>query len=142
MTSLADRLKDERELKKLTQAELARRVGVKKRQSLISNIESGLYQSSPYLPEIAYALGVQAMWLKTGLGPKPIYPGDKDIEGRFLPLTNGAGQTTTLKLQEPSPLESELASHIASMSERGLIVLIEEAQKIAARYPKAQPKVA
>lgn len=111
-------------------------------QALIAALETGRQQSSGLLPEIAYALGVQAMWLKTGLGPKLIYPGDKDIEGRFLPLPNGAGQTTTLKLQESSPLESELASHIASMSERGLIVLIEEAQKIAARYPKAQPKVA
>ncbi len=142
MTSLADRLKEERESKKLTQAELARRVGVKKRQSLISNIESGLYQSSPYLPEIAYALGVQAMWLKTGLGPKPIYPGDADTAGRFLPIDNGASHTTTLKVQEPNSLEAELADHVASMSERGMILLIDQAQQIAAKYPKVQPKVA
>lgn len=83
MTTLAERLKSEREKQNLTQDALAKRVGRDKRQSLISNIEKGSYAGSPYLPEIAYALGLHAMWLKTGLGPKHIHPKADDATARI-----------------------------------------------------------
>ncbi len=72
MDTLAERLKTEREERGLTQAALAKQVGRLKHQSLIANLEAGTYKSSPFLPEIAFALGLQAMWLKTGRGPKYI----------------------------------------------------------------------
>lgn len=74
MDTLAHRLKTEREARHLTQSALAKLVSPKKRQSLISNLEAGAYPSSPFLPEIAYVLGLHAMWLKTGIGPKYINP--------------------------------------------------------------------
>lgn len=70
MDTLAKRLKAERKRLKLTQAQLAKKVDAEKEQSLISNLETGTYLSSPYMPEIAHALGVDAYWLKTGKGDR------------------------------------------------------------------------
>lgn len=71
MTTLAERLIAEREKQGLSQPELAAKAKIS--QSFIGALETGRQQSSGWLPEIAYALGLQAMWLKTGRGPKFIY---------------------------------------------------------------------
>lgn len=71
MKTLAERLISEREAAGLSQPELAARAKIS--QSFIGALETGRQNSSAYIPEIAYALGLHAMWLKTGLGPKHIH---------------------------------------------------------------------
>lgn len=66
MKTLADRLKEERDARGWTQPELANRAKIA--QSFVGALEAGNQKSSGWLPEIAHALGVDAYWLKTGLG--------------------------------------------------------------------------
>lgn len=76
METLAERLREERLSQGMTQEKLAERVtkisGEKMGQSHIGNLESGGRDSSTRLPEIAAALGVSALWLKTGKGLKKL----------------------------------------------------------------------
>lgn len=66
MKNLAERLTWAREQKGLTQAALAKLVGVS--QSTIGNLESGLRQSARKIANIALALDVDALWLAEGRG--------------------------------------------------------------------------
>ncbi len=59
-----DRLRLAREHKGLTQEQLVEISGVK--QGTISKIERGDQNSSGFDAELAYALDIEAMWLKTG----------------------------------------------------------------------------
>src|SRR5574343_1279526 len=59
-----DRLRLAREHKGITQDELVKISGVK--QGTISKIERGSQNSSGFDAELAYALDIEAMWLKTG----------------------------------------------------------------------------
>ncbi|WP_332311181.1 helix-turn-helix transcriptional regulator [Burkholderia multivorans] len=68
MRSLAQRLRDTREEKSLSQAQLAARAGVS--QTTIANVESGRNQGSKHLLSIARALGVNPAWLESESGPK------------------------------------------------------------------------
>jgi transcriptional regulator with XRE-family HTH domain len=67
-TNFADRLKSERERLGLSQDDLAKLVDKKKKQSFISNFETGARKGTAWIVEIAHALGVDAYWLKTGKG--------------------------------------------------------------------------
>lgn len=69
MQTLSERLKEVRNEKGLTQEELRVKAGLK-RQSIIGGLESSDQKTSSYLPQIAEALGVRALWLATGKGPK------------------------------------------------------------------------
>lgn len=71
LVTLADRLRSARKKTGLTQEELAARAGLK-RQSIIGGLESQHRTTSTYLPQIAAALGVNALWLATGEGPRDI----------------------------------------------------------------------
>lgn len=64
--NLAKRLKKAREDAKLTQAQLAKRSGVK--QQMISKLERGTAKSTSDIVTIASAVGVSAQWLATGEG--------------------------------------------------------------------------
>lgn len=68
--AIGRRIKDAREALGLSQAELGGRLTPKKKQSYIANIETGYRDQPRELLEIAEALGVRALWLKTGKGPK------------------------------------------------------------------------
>lgn len=79
--NLANRLKCARERVKITQSELARRVGIS--PQAIQALESGTSAGSRHLASIAGALGVEALWLSDGKGnmvrtPRPdiSYPSD------------------------------------------------------------------
>lgn len=68
VNSIAERLKQAREDKGLTQPGLAERAGVS--QGTIGNVEAGLRKNPRELLAIAAALNVEPEWLKTGKGPK------------------------------------------------------------------------
>lgn len=78
MSLLSDRLKDARAESGMTQEELAKAAKLKN-QSIIGMLESGQRKKSSYVPAIANALGVSALWLSTGTGPK--LAGAADAEG-------------------------------------------------------------
>ena len=59
-----------RKEKKMTQQELCTKVGM--RQSTLSELERGDSASTTLIASFAHALGVTALWLETGKGPK--YP--------------------------------------------------------------------
>lgn len=67
--TLKDRLIHARELRALTQAELAQKSHCA--QSAIGNVESGTRQSLKNIVLVARALGVSVDWLYDGKGPKP-----------------------------------------------------------------------
>ena len=71
MTTLAKRLFEARTAKGMTQPELARAANVKS-QSTIGMLESGAHGSSAYIPAIAAVLGIPALWLAEGRGPKAL----------------------------------------------------------------------
>lgn len=68
MTTFKDRLIEARTEAKLTQKELGERVGVT--QSTIGNLEAGTRNGTTKIAEIAFAVGVDALWLATGEGEK------------------------------------------------------------------------
>lgn len=65
--SIAERLRQARESKGLSQGDVARAAGVT--QGTIGNIESGVRRNPRELLAIADAVGVTAEWLKDGKGP-------------------------------------------------------------------------
>ena len=67
--TLKDRLIHARDLRTLTQAELAQKSHCA--QSAIGNVESGARQSLKNIVLVARALGVSVDWLYDGKGPKP-----------------------------------------------------------------------
>ncbi|EPX3860867.1 LexA family protein [Acinetobacter baumannii] len=75
---LKDRLKQARKIAKKSQKEVAAAVGIT--QPTLSQLESGLVNSSTYLPSIAKYLNVDAYWLQTGLGSPSIVKKDLSFE--------------------------------------------------------------
>lgn len=61
-----DRLKKARTHAGLNQAELATRIGV--RQTSVSDLERGKSRSTSFVTQMAYEMGVNALWLATGKG--------------------------------------------------------------------------
>ena len=68
MSTLKDRLKEARADRGLSQAALAKALGLG--QTTIASIENGRNQSSGALVQIAEYLGVSPTWLAEGAGPK------------------------------------------------------------------------
>lgn len=66
--SIGTRIKEARREAKLTQKQLAGKVGIK--QSTLSELESGASSGTTYIATFASALGVRALWLETGKGNK------------------------------------------------------------------------
>lgn len=66
--TVADRLRTVRKERGLTQVTLAQQAGIG--QGTIAQLESGRVIGSRHLPVIAAALGVSALWLATGNGPR------------------------------------------------------------------------
>lgn len=65
MDSLRERLIHARHAAQLTQAQVAQQAGMS--QAAYQKLESGKAERSRFLPEIAKALGVSAMWLSDGV---------------------------------------------------------------------------
>ena len=68
--TIGQRIKAARLEAGIRQQELAAKVGIK--QPTLSELENGDSSGSSYLPAIAAALGLNALWLQTEKGPK--YP--------------------------------------------------------------------
>lgn len=68
MNTIAERLASARERAGLTQGQVATRAGV--RQGTIGNIESGARKNPRELLAIAKAVGVNPLWLQSGVGPR------------------------------------------------------------------------
>jgi transcriptional regulator with XRE-family HTH domain len=83
MNDLATRLAEARKELHMSQTELGKRVGCS--QGLIANLESRIQRASMYVPQIAEVLGVSALWLAKGKGPKHLdqTKGVTDIIGRL-----------------------------------------------------------
>jgi transcriptional regulator with XRE-family HTH domain len=67
--TLGQRLRLAREMRGLTQPQLARLAGVG--QTAISKLERGDTQKSPGIARLADSLSVSARWLELGIGPTP-----------------------------------------------------------------------
>jgi len=67
--SLAKRLKEAREDRGWSKAELKREAKLNS-ASTLTELENGAITESPQIPAIANALGVEVMWLKYGKGKK------------------------------------------------------------------------
>jgi transcriptional regulator with XRE-family HTH domain len=68
MLTFGERLKSAREEAGLAQGVVAKRVGFS--QSNLSDLESGEAHSTTFVAEIAAVLGIEALWLSSGRGPK------------------------------------------------------------------------
>lgn len=68
--NIGQRIKERRNEMGISQQQLANAVGIQ--QSAISQLEKGSSQKTSYVAAIADKLGVNALWLETGKGPK--YP--------------------------------------------------------------------
>lgn len=68
--SIGKRVREARKDAGLTQQQLAAKVGIK--QSTLSELENGDSAGTGYVATMASALGVSALWLETGKGPKKL----------------------------------------------------------------------
>jgi transcriptional regulator with XRE-family HTH domain len=125
METLASRLKNSREAMGLTQEGLAAKAKI--RQSFIGALEVEAQRTSKYLPEIAEALGVSVLWLKSGRSEKAA-PSQNEKVIDFPPVPF-------------PPLVQEVIELALSMSDRGKIELIGRAKELAVQHPlhKANP---
>lgn len=73
MENFSDRLKSARKNSGVTQAELAKQVGVS--QATIANIENGRNKASTEVLSLAKILGVSPDWLATGKGVRELNGG-------------------------------------------------------------------
>lgn len=107
--SFATRLASSRKYCRLSQAQLAAKIG--KKQSFIGNLESNARKGTTFLTELAFVLGVDAHWLKTGT--ETIIAGDRRI--------------------------NEIVKLLKATSEPGRAVVLDKAREMAHEYP-AEPK--
>ena len=106
--------------------------------STLTEIENGKRTKSPQLAKIAHVLGVSAMWLQHGKGPKHI----KTIEGTSRrideKITPEPASTVTFKSERDRQLD-ELVAIARTMSDKGLLLLTGSAMELVKQHP-AQAK--
>lgn len=99
MKTIAERLKEARELKGWTQAQLA--VAADVSTGTIGNIESGARQSKGSVPQIAKALGISYEWLANEVGPMAVPSGEARGSLAF------TGQATGEHMQNKHPSHAD-----------------------------------
>lgn len=97
MKTIAERLKEARELKGWTQAQLAIAADVS--TGTIGNIESGARKSKGSIPQIAKAMGVSYEWLANEVGP--MLPPTGEANGSLIFSGKATGEH---KINQPSSL--------------------------------------
>jgi transcriptional regulator with XRE-family HTH domain len=133
-----------------SQAELARRVGV--RQNTIAAIESGLTKKSKYLPDIARALDIPLSLFDpdTGEGPQrtPTIPGADLVGARDLPLyaTVEAGEGAVVmssdpvdEIRRPAPLATVKGAYGVIVSGESMVPALRPGD-IVLIHPHLPPK--
>lgn len=111
-TTFGSRLKLARKESGLTQKELASKAGIK--QATVSELENDKYQGSAFAPQLAAALGVNALWLSSERGPMnaqhtlagsgaPVTGQDPDLMKRLLPADKG----NVIVWERPEDLEPD-----------------------------------
>lgn len=83
MTTVGKRIVQARKARGLSRPELADAAKIK--YPTLAGLENGDQQTSSFLPQIASALGVNALWLSTGRGP--IYPRDATSQPDYQQLS-------------------------------------------------------
>jgi SOS-response transcriptional repressor LexA len=101
-TTLAIRLKQAREKKKLSQEALASRVGIK--QQAVQRIEVGKVKSTGYVVQLARALNVTPDWL--ALGEEPAATGSQIAETKATYSIAQTSQAPLLSLQNIEEMQS------------------------------------
>jgi SOS-response transcriptional repressor LexA len=100
--TFGQRLRQARTEKGLKQKELAAKAGIK--QATISELENDKYQGSAFAPQLAAALGVNALWLANEKGPKHIAAGgDPAITTQNAALIAGLGANDAPSITEKKP---------------------------------------
>ena len=115
MTALANRLIAVREEKGWKKSDLKRAAGLKS-PSTLTDLESGRATQSPQIPQIADALGVNALWLMTGRGEKYARRGlvpDAGLQERYLAHQLAIAETDPVIaalaiIEETSPAKAAL----------------------------------
>lgn len=121
MSTFADRLKNAREGRGLSQDALAKLVDKKKGQSFISNFETGARKGTSYIVELAHALEVDAYWLKTGKGSRAKEP---------TVASEPTGAVYSIHRTEDSATVSEIIEITRRLDQIGLGMLLASARSI------------
>ncbi|MCH7394215.1 helix-turn-helix domain-containing protein [Acinetobacter dispersus] len=108
MATLGENLKTLRKMKKLTQKELAKKSGVK--QSVISDLETGVAKTTGSILELANALGVTAEELKKGIINEGEQSNVIEVKSRMAPVLSWvqAGTFTNVQALDMSQIEEWL----------------------------------
>jgi transcriptional regulator with XRE-family HTH domain len=127
--TVADRVRELREAKKWSQAQLAAAVtklGGKLSQQNVANIEAGIVKQPKSLLHLATALGVSPMWLDTGLGKRE--PSSTETQTKPAPniFLSHSGQELPkamidllVKMPEGSPEEKAVIGMIRHLKKAG-----------------------
>jgi transcriptional regulator with XRE-family HTH domain len=126
-STFGERVREAREDAHMTQAELARAIGVRSQQA-IGYLESSksAAQASKYTSEIARVTGVNPHWLARGEGPKSPDPGIKATAGVY----GTAGQKAPLPRSEAEKLLAIVVAFL-NTDARGRKVIAEAAMGLA-----------
>lgn len=81
MNSFAERLRRARDIRQLTQAELARATGIS--QSAIANYENGNRKTTKHIFRLAHVLQVAPVWLADGIGSMDVTLSDPSPAGGY-----------------------------------------------------------
>lgn len=119
--TIAERIKQARLLRGLSQGDLAAKVGV--RQSAIGNIESGTRRRPRDLVSIASALSVSPEWLETGKGEEPAV---------HLPASGGTIAITPLD-------ESTVIKDCKNIQWEDLLKLLNAGDRVPSRFVLPMP---
>lgn len=86
--TVGERVRIARKMRGWSKAELRRMANLKS-ASTLTELESGAISKTHQLPEIAHALGVDVLWLQTGVGrhpePTELVPSQEERNYRFFP---------------------------------------------------------
>lgn len=122
---LSQRLKAARKAKGLSQAELARAVGLK--QAAVGHIESGRSSNSKYLPQIAQFLSVNYDWLLTGQGDMHLGSRSSVDSGiRMVPLRSLSDLTSETRMRQatqylPAPADCSKGTYAITVDSDSMV---------------------
>lgn len=138
MNTFGARLKFARKKAKLSQQEVAARIGTK--QPLISELENDEYQTSGFTPRLAHLYKVNARWLAEGKGPMDVTATELLDDEELVSLLH--------RYIEQDDATKALVQHLLrgdgqlmpSWMTNGTAAAIENARQLVLERMKASPK--